>query len=240
MKKSLIATGLALTFASSCVLAAQYPLIVNNVEIGDVDVTTFTFTNGALRLTTTGATLGVIDGDGGNPGGGDDNPGDGDDNPGGGDDNPGGGDDNPGGGDDNPGNGSNCVNSSTVTCTAPFNWKGGESNTPLTIPKGKTVVTPFTTSASPTYYGEVTFEAYTPVATDIWISTTPNGPKMSSSRCSNLNAAPMYEIRWSQNSSSAVRCRLTPNTTYYFNVRHSNSNQAASTTYRTRTFVGTP
>ena len=225
MKKSLIATGLALTFASSCVLAAQYPLIVNNVEIGDVDVTTFTFTNGALRLTTTGATLGVIDGGDGNPGGGDDNPGGGDDNPGNG---------------GNPGNGNNCVNSSTVTCAAPFNWKGGESNTAQAIPKGKTVVTPFTTTANPSFFGEIIFEAYTPVATDIWISTTPNGSKMSSSRCSKLNAAPMYEIRWSQNSSSATRCRLTPNTTYYFNIKHSNSNQAASTTYRTRTYTGNP
>lgn len=227
MKKLLISTGLVLGLASSGAFAEH--LYVNNVRIDGVDVSSFSFTNGALRLTTTGGTLGVVDGNGGgNDGGGND---------GGGND--GGGNDGGGNGGGNDGGGNGCTESATVACTSPFNWSRGESNTAVTIPKGKTLVTPFTTTSDPNFYGEISFEAHsssTP-ATDIWISKKPTGKPadaISGRSCSMLNKGMMYEIRWSQKSSSG-RCVLNPGETYYFNIKHSNASQAASTTYRTRT-----
>ena len=227
MKKVLIATGLALSLASSGVLA--HSLYVNDTKLDGVNLSNFTFTNGNLYLTTSGATVGVLDGnDGGaNDGGGND----------------GGGND--GGGNDGGGNdGGGCTSNSSLTCTSAFNWKGGESNTSVSIPKGKTLVTPFTTTANPAYYGEITFESHTSSAPPvrIWISKKAGSEKSEDSAgvgCSRSSSGAQYEIVWAQRK-IVGRCALTPNTTYYFNIKHTNSNQAASITTRTRTNSGNP
>lgn len=229
MKKLLLAAGVAMAITGvQSSLAADATLRINNG--GDqinVPLSSFSYDIANQRLTvstTADLSQGTGGNDGGNSGGGDDGE------PGGGDDGePGGGDDGePGGGGDD-----GSCDVAGVTCAFDIaNWPK-EANKTVTIPKGGIVSSKFTTHASTTAYAKFLFEARAASpypGTDFWVSRTPGGTAISSN-CSRSGVSMIFSLDWSQGSNSR-KCQLSPNTTYYMNMKHTNAKTNASTVYR--------
>lgn len=229
MKKLLLAAGVAMAITGvQSSLAADATLFIDNAGTDfSVPLSSFTYDIATQKLTVrTTATVsqGTGGNDGGNSGGGDDGE------PGGGDDGePGGGDDGePGGGGDD-----GSCDVAGVTCAFDITGWPKEANKTVTIPKGGIVASKFTTSASTSAYAKFLFEARAASpypGTDFWVSRTPGGTAISST-CSREGVSMIFSLDWTQGTNSR-KCQLSPNTTYYMNMKHTKAATNASTVYR--------
>lgn len=199
-------------------MQAEAQLTINGKQLAGVEVKTFNLlADGTLTLTTAGNETIVVDGDGGSGG----TPTEPEPQP----------EPEP---EPEPEPSGPCISGSSYVCAyniTSSNWSNKRgSDERLSIPQGKALVSTFTTSSSTSLMGMISFQAKPDrPLTQYWISTEPNGPAVAN--CSG-RASFLYSIKWYQFERMSYTCNLAPSTTYFLNLKHSSSNQRATTVYR--------
>ncbi|MDO8862519.1 hypothetical protein Q6D67_12480 [Haliea sp. E1-2-M8] len=114
-----------------------------------------------------------------------------------------------------------CVESSTQECGV-INWAApGPRITTSVSGTNSTISWQFITTSNPDYSGDINVSETVGnefVSRRLWISTEPGGAALASSRCSTEGTS-ARKINWAQRS-NFLRCTLTPNTTYFVNVKN--------------------
>lgn len=144
--------------------------------------------------------------------------------------------------------GGDCESDANVICAAPLEWTKGESNTMLSVPKGKAVAMPFTTTNNASFAGAITFLNYSQmVSREVWISEEPGKPAgpltntgFNSMYCKSSGGGGSITLRWNQGAGSVTSCKLAINTQYYLNIRNTSTSAGTSSVQRTRTHNGNP
>ena len=219
MKKTILTSTISLALGAMGTQALGQALIVNGANVDGISVSNFTYNadSNTLEVTTSGGEILMVN-DGSGGGTPDPDPGPGPDpDP-----------------DPDPGPDLGPVDG-VVFDYQIHDWSNDIRGVNMTIPRGLTIASSFTTTDQERLMGGIYFQAMTNASpkVDIWISAEPGGEVLNGNRyCGKQGQSYIYTIEWAQGAGFSWYCILETSKTYYLNIKHEDANAGRSQTIR--------